>query len=498
MSTMDKTDKKYILIKDTFLYSVGRYMAQGLNFFTAVLMRKFLGPFNMGVWNLLKVVRDYAEYSDLGTNIALSYKFPYHKGKGESFEADKIKDVVFNFAMLGSIVIAVGLVLFSLIFRQSLTKEIYVGLFAVAILIIFQKLYTYYIILLRSNKDFTVLSKSIVFDSVMDLLLILLLVYKFGLYGLYATAIILPILNILYIRRQINYKLKFSFDLNGILSYIKFGFPLFVVTLLLVILNSVDKIMIASMLGLEQLGFFSIAFMAKSYNDEISKNITHIITPHFFEDWGKSEDPLKNSKYVTTVTIIVSYFMVLLLGSVFIVAPVFITYVLPKFIPGITAMKLYIIASFFSALMPFSSQFLIAVRKQYSLMPIMIFTIILNVIFNYVFIRNGFGISGVAAATLISVCISFIMLVSYAMRHFEDMRAILRDLASMLLPIAYTSLVLIFLEGMPKFSNIFLELISKESIFLAFCIPLILFLNQKTSILNMLFAIIAGKLKPKK
>jgi O-antigen/teichoic acid export membrane protein len=50
------------IVKDTIDLSVARYGSQFLGFFTAVGMRRFLGPYYMGIWGLFKVLIGYLSY----------------------------------------------------------------------------------------------------------------------------------------------------------------------------------------------------------------------------------------------------------------------------------------------------------------------------------------------------------------------------------------------------------------------------------------------------
>jgi O-antigen/teichoic acid export membrane protein len=109
------TSKKHIL-KYIFTYASSQYFSQFVGFFTAIFMRKFLGPFNMGVWGLLRVVADYATYTHLGTADTLFYRYPYCRGRGEIEEANNIKNVVFSYFMLTSFIAGIGIICYAFLF----------------------------------------------------------------------------------------------------------------------------------------------------------------------------------------------------------------------------------------------------------------------------------------------------------------------------------------------------------------------------------------------
>lgn len=181
--------KKILILSDILKYASSQYFSQFVGFFTAVFIRRFLGPVSMGIWSILKVVLDYATYTNLGTTSTVPYKVPVLRGQRKIEEADSLINVVFNFVTIATFICSVGVIIYALIFGRNLPKEIFIGLLAVSVLLLSQRVYTYYMILLRAHKDFSILSKSVVFDAIVNLSLILLVVSRFKLYGFYAVTL---------------------------------------------------------------------------------------------------------------------------------------------------------------------------------------------------------------------------------------------------------------------------------------------------------------------
>jgi len=479
------SEKKKTIIEHAIKYSSSQYISQFLGFFTATFLRRFLGPFYVGIWQILKVVLAYATNIHLGTTETVYYKTPMLKGEGRPEEAERVKNTVFSFIATTALVSAIGITAYAFVFRSSLSREMFFGLLAVAVTLIVQRVYTFYMTLLRANKEFTVLSKSIVFDAAVNLLFIFLVVMKFRLYGLFCVVIAMQVLNVLFIRRHVDYDLRYRLKFDKLGSYIKFGFPLFIQGWMLMVLNSVDKIMISGMLGMEALGFYSIALMAKGYGVSFSKNFSMVITPHFLEDFGKEQDIKKVSKYITQPSFINAYFMSFILGGIFIASVPFVKLVLPRFIPGILAMRVFLLAAFFTSLVPQASQSLIAMNKQVRLLYILGVTILVNAGLNYVFIRSGFGITGAATATSIAAFIYFAVTFIYSMRHFESIGGVARFVSVLLAPLLYSVIVLIVLERVIH-GQVVVEALVKCVLFTAAFLPLLVYLNRRTDIINTL------------
>ena len=60
-------DKKRIL-KDLFIYSSGNYISQALGMLGGFLLRVFLTPYYMGIWQGLNIIKTYASYTNLGVS----------------------------------------------------------------------------------------------------------------------------------------------------------------------------------------------------------------------------------------------------------------------------------------------------------------------------------------------------------------------------------------------------------------------------------------------
>jgi O-antigen/teichoic acid export membrane protein len=450
----------------------------------------------MGVWSLLRVIMGYASYTNLGTTSTVPYKLPILKGQGKTEEINDLTSVVFNFVTITTFLCSIGSVAYALIFARHLSQELFVGLLVLSVILMSQRVYTYYVILLRAHRNFSVLSKSIIFDAFVNFSLVLLVVGRFKLYGFYAIAVMIPILNVIFIRKYITYDLKLSLNLKGLGEYIKYGFPLFINGILYQVLHSIDKIMIAGMLGLEQLGFYSIAIMTENYGTGIAKNFSIVIQPHFLEDFG-ANGMEKSSRHVVFYSQVTAYFMAILLSLFFIWAPVLIHYVLPAFAPGITALKIFLIAVFFFTISPYSSNFLVALEKQAKLIPITGVSILLNIGLNYTFIKRGHGINGAAVATAISAFISFAVISGYALKHCQRITEIFVFYIKTLFPLLSCLLCIFVVTHFIQMPNMILEMAFRTLVFILLCSPLIFYINRKTGVFKALWDLFSSKIKRK-
>lgn len=481
------TSIKERIVKDTAKYNIAQYSSQVIGFFTAVAMRSFLGPYLMGIWSLLKVVMNYACLMNLGVDAAAAYKIPFYKGKNDKRAKAEVRDAAFGFLFLVSILSSIIVIIAAFILRHRYPQEVIIGLIFVSIYIVLQKLYSYYIEVLRANSNFSVISVSVVFDAVVNLALIFLLVRNFKLYGLYAAAMLMAVLNTFFVHILARYRIQFVFHLKRMASLIRFGFPLLILGFLGTILMSVDVIMIAKMLGIAFVGYYSIATMARNYLVGATNNFGIVTMPRMLEAYGKTKQVKDIQKFVTISAEAISYLLPILLGFIYLAMPLLVTKVLPRFIPGILAAQILLLDIFFRSCCPQARSFLIALNKQVKILPITITAILINIILNYIFIKMDFGIYGVAVGTSIATLFNFLCILIYAMSHFAETKEILLFILRILFPLLYITAVVISCSCLIKAGNAYLNLAISIAVLAVFSIPLLFYINRKTHILRLIF-----------
>jgi Na+-driven multidrug efflux pump len=176
-----------------------------------------------------------------------------------------------------------------------------------------------------------------------------------------------------------------------------------------------------------------------------------------------------------------------ILGSIFFIAPLLVKVVLPKFIPGILAIQILLVDMFFRACYPQASHFIIALKKQIRIIPLMAALIILSFAINYVLIKKGYGIYGVAWGTSIVSFLTFIALQIYAMKHFAGPREILLFFLEVMAPFLYSVIAVLCLEYFIKAANIYVETAVKSCLFLFLSVPMLVYVNKKTGVVGIVF-----------
>jgi O-antigen/teichoic acid export membrane protein len=394
-------DKKQV-IKDFFVYSIGNYVSQIFGMVSGFLLRVFLEPYYMGIWQGFDIITSYTSYTNLGVSRSAARDIPYYIGKGDHEKAETLKNVGFTFSLFTIAVVAAGCIVFALWEKKRLPDYVFWGFITVGIVITLERAESYIVGILRAKKQFFFESVGRGLTALVNIILIVLLVSRFKLFGLYAGNIIVFVFSISIFLMLSRERYRLSIDKKELKQLIKIGIPLVILGFMSINLTNIDRIIILKMLGPEKLGLYSVPLMAGNLVYNISNMASIVLYPRFQELYGKSDKKKDVYELMAKVTKrLLLPFLVLIIGAM-IFMPFVIKFFMPKYIPAINAMQIFLVGKFFFSLSLFSSNFLVTINKQILNVYICAVTILLNAALAVLFIAMGYGIEGVALATSIS------------------------------------------------------------------------------------------------
>jgi len=491
---MKKADR---IIKDSTKYTVCTIIAQVIGVFTSIATRRLLTPDMMGIWATFLVILNYALFAHLGVFTAVGVKIPYLRGKNEHGEIAAIRDTAFTFAAIISIFMMVVLFIASFVFIGKVELYVIFGIRMTAFIIAATIFYNFYTVMLRADKEFSLLSKALVFNSLAMLLFVSVLTYFFGLRGIYCAAFLATFISWLYVRYKTGYKMRLNFRLPKAFELSKVGLPILIVGIVYTILISVDKIMIIRMIGAEALGFYSIAILAFTYTNTFPKLFGIVIFPNMQEAFGETDSRGHILGYVKQPALLMAYVFPALLAAAYFAIPVLVQYALPRYIPGIMSMRILLTGCFFISLAPLAQNFAISINKQTVLIPITAAAAGLGIGLNYVMIRMGYGINGVALGTSIAYFIYFVVVFYYALIHCEGWGKICDFFLRVIAPLLYAVILIVGIEHFVRAENIITKIFVQAAVFYFIYAPVLWYINRKTRIITrVVMSIVDRRLLP--
>jgi len=489
------------IIKDSSKFISSVYLGNITGIITGIVTRKFLGPALMGIWSYIQVIQYYSNLGQLGILSAAERELPYYFGKKNQEKSEKIEGNAFFFTFLVGFVLFFGIVIYAFSVKSRVSAPYFYGLLTVAILAVGGQYGLFYTVLLRAHKSFSILSQAKVIFALTWLLLTLSLVIPFKIYGIYLVAILVMFTNISFCYYKTRYPLTFNFDLKELKRLFVIGAPLILLSAGIISIKNIDRVFIANMLGPEQLGYYSIAIMASDYVFSIPSTFSIVMFPRFQESYALKDSIVDIQNFIDTPTQILAHFIAIIIGFAFLILPPMVMAILPQYLEGILALKILLLGAFFISLTHMSSQFLITLNKQSYMVPLVFFVVAVGGLLDYLFIKWGYGINGVALGTGITNFLYYFLILRYAMLHYTNIKNILKFMAGNLFPMfLVTGLLLIVTQLIPldasSWFSLLINTLLRVILFGILCVPLLWHIDRKTGVMKRIFRIIREKIAP--
>jgi O-antigen/teichoic acid export membrane protein len=471
--------EKKVIAKDTFFYTISQFIAQGIGIATSILIRNFLGPALMGVWSAIKVLLDYTQYCDIGLASAVCCEIPYLRGAGKNDSVEKVKDLAFTFNLIVSLLLIIFFVAGSFFLRGAYERYAVYGIRIAAIIASLTLFTNLLLTILRAEKKFLLISKVIILQAVIMLVFALTLVSKLKLYGMYLSIPAVIALTAVFIISSEKMRFRLFFEKKLFIKLLAVGLPLFFYGIVYTMYMSVDKIMIIKMIGPEALGYYSLVILVMGIVESFPRLFSIVLFPRTQERYGETQSYDYIRKYVEKPTKLVFYLGILVFGYAYFMISGLVPIVMPKFTYGIISAKIIMCGLILYVLTIFSENFIVSTRKQIYEIPMVLTCISIMTALNFYFIKNGFGIAGVAMGTSISYAIFFFMVSMFAFKHFLNKKEILRFYLDILLPYVYLVLAIIFIERLFAGKEGITVMFSEFFIYAIFSIPLFILAYEK-------------------
>lgn len=218
---------------------------------------KILGPVDFGLLKGVQLVSDLSKYGNLGFSAVVSRDVPHYQHENENEKyVNKIKQTSYSCEALLGIILSTIAILLSFTFND---KYIQIAVILAALGLLFGKLERIVLVELRLQKKFVLLSKSTALVSLVVSVLVILLLYKLGIYAAIGVPAFASFIFAFLVGKyiKINYRLKINF--GELRRQLRIGIPLALTTLSYGGYRYAERIVLLSTKGLEYLGYYGLA-----------------------------------------------------------------------------------------------------------------------------------------------------------------------------------------------------------------------------------------------
>lgn len=223
------------------------------------------------------------------------------------------------------------------------------------------------------------------------------------------------VVSYLFTRKYLQFSAKLSWKwVNTLFHYGKFVFG---TNLSAMLYKSIDKLMLGDMAGKAATGLYEAAVRVTNMTDVPTFAMANILFPQSAREANNGDAGLKNMYEKAVGAVLCVMLPAIIFVEIF--AEFIITFIAgAEYLDGANLLRLTILYGFF---MPFTVQFgtvMDAARSPKINFRFTILSMILNIVFNYIFISN-FGIYGAAYGTLLTYFTVFIMMQIVLKKEFN-------------------------------------------------------------------------------
>lgn len=385
------------------LFFASSLVYQFSRFVVGLIVARWVGPEEFGVWNTLNLLLLYGAFASLGVLNGMNREIPLLRGRRGEKEAAQIVILSFWFMLFSSIVI--GLIISFIAISSRITEQFRQSLMWMGLLFISHYMYLYFQLLLKSNIKFRLMSIQQFMYAIVLPLVVLPMASQWHIPGFILGQAIVALALGIFICRVISFKPAFFWSWSALFFLIKIGFPIMVAGVLYGLLTSVDRWIILTFLGVESLGYYSLAIICLGTLGIIPSVVSQQLYPRMAFRYGQTSVQKSLFPMVIRQSLMSMVITVPILILVYFGLPFLVTYFLPEYSLGLVPARILLIGLAFIPLAGGVGNFLNIVDKQIHYMAIIAFAVIINLGLDLLFVKLGWGLNGVALGSSITYVI---------------------------------------------------------------------------------------------
>lgn len=368
----------------------------------AVLRPKFLTPEQFGLFNLLKVIPQYASYVHLGSRTSARYDIPRMLSEGQQEAVPLVEGSLFHGTLWANVLFVLLFAVFA--WPASATAQELAGVVTVSLVVLLTWFNEYLVTLLKAHQNFKVVGRSNYLGALATFAT-LPLVYFFQIYGLFASMVLSALSISAYLYRAHPMPKPPRPDWRSYVGLVRKGFPIMALGLVLMGIRTADRFVISGYLGNEQLGYYGVGAMIFNLLMQLPTVSREVMEPRLMQSLSTRSVRENLDAFLVRPVINTAYLMPFLVGGAFFGAPVAIHWLLPRYAEGIAATQLLMLGSFFLGLVYVTRGIIVARDWQLSALWPAVAVLACNVAGAVSAAHWGLGIEGVAAASSLSLAL---------------------------------------------------------------------------------------------
>lgn len=366
----------------------------------SIIVAMVLVPEEYGVIGFLSLWSMYAGWIHPGVEGAAGREMAYLFGKGEKKKALHLQNVAITVKFLYSFVPFLVMMGASFFYSNDVIR---IGLIITAISYFISTNTNYWPSFNHIRQRFNEVATGYLIRGITVPLVTVALIYWLRLYAVLIAPIVAQVLIFFYYIKKAGIDARFEVDWKETVKLIKIGLPLSLLGIVYWGYRIADRTMIAGFLSLHEMGLYTYAIGMVTFAILFFEEFGKVLQPILWTNLGRAKNHIDGFSPVYRMAVYMSLVTSL---SICIIQPGFfllVNVVTTKYIDSIPVFNVLSFNIFFMTMAVFPNIVLNSsvVNKQVTNTKIWFIGLLMNVFFNYVAIKMGYGITGVSFVTII-------------------------------------------------------------------------------------------------
>ena len=259
---------------------------------------------------------------------------------------------------------------------------------------------------------FTIIQAAVDFTLSIVLITQFYLGYIGRLEGIYLSFIMASVVGIYLLKRM---RLLGKININKYMSQIfHFGVPLIPHALGAVFINMSDRYFISYFIDEIQVGIYTVAYQVAAVMLLVGMSVNQAWSPFMFKLLSTKDNKVYE-RIISYLGYLVLFFVVSLIAIYIFSDLIFLVFVDEQYLSAKKYFPYLLLGFFFQSLYFICVNFLFYEKKTYLVAKFTVFSALVNVVLNYIFIQE-YGVMGVAYSTLITWVVYFLLVIFYVVR----------------------------------------------------------------------------------
>lgn len=420
-------------LRDLSLQTTGNYLSTALLLARGVVLARLLGPASLGIYATVGIVIAYSSYADLGMGSVPNRTIPLALGAGKIEEAEEWRWYGVTVSVATATLAAICLTGYVIARWTSLQPDLRFGLLTACVVLVMSALSSQQQMIFRAHRQFGRLNLLVVLTAVVGLTAGVVGALAGGVRGVFVGQVVAFLI-----------AAAVSVALGGlprprpihaafVSRMLKAGIAFAVIGLVSYNLINVDQVMVVALLGSSALGTYMPVLYAGSAVVLFPNALQIAMSSRLMQRYGQSSSMEAIAGLTWRPVEGLAAIMPLLCGLAWVFGPWGIVWILPDYASAIGPLRVYLVGVFFLGLNMGTSSVLYAINKHPYDIPIVVGSIVFNILLDLAFVRWAqWGLMGIALGSMWAYFVYW-MAHTMLVRHYfgcRVRRSLLLNLAS--------------------------------------------------------------------